>query len=97
MNRVLSAEIRGEAECIFMGSKRSLLPQLWKIALSLAIVAAAFLLRAFLAWQFGFHLSLYLTYLPPIIAIALLLGLKALHLSGKRRPGECVRVGENIA
>ena len=44
MNRVLSAEIRGEAECIFMGSKRSLLPQLWKIALSLAIVAAAFLL-----------------------------------------------------
>jgi diguanylate cyclase (GGDEF)-like protein/PAS domain S-box-containing protein len=75
MNRVLSAEIRGEAECIFMGSKRSLLPQLWKIALSLAIVAAAFLLRAFLAWQFGFHLSLYLTYLPPIVAIALLLGL----------------------
>ncbi|WP_058186202.1 PAS domain S-box protein [Terracidiphilus gabretensis] len=58
-----------------MRSKRSVALQLWKIALALAIVAAAYLLRAFLAWQFGFHLSLYLTYLPPVIAIALLLGL----------------------
>ena len=58
-----------------MGSKRSITPQLWKIAMALAIVAAAYLLRAFLAWQFGFQLSLYLTYLPPVIAVALLLGL----------------------
>ncbi|MGA2249989.1 PAS domain S-box protein [Terracidiphilus sp.] len=58
-----------------MDSKRSLTPLLWKIALALAIVAAAYLLRLFLVWQFGFQLSLYLTYLPPILAIALLLGL----------------------
>jgi diguanylate cyclase (GGDEF)-like protein/PAS domain S-box-containing protein len=57
-----------------MDSKRSVAPQLWKIALALVIVAAAHLLRLFLLRQFGFELSPYLTFLPVIMAVALLLG-----------------------
>jgi diguanylate cyclase (GGDEF)-like protein/PAS domain S-box-containing protein len=69
------AEFRGEVESIFMSSTRSVTAQPWRILLALGIVAAVHLIRVFLVRQFGFLLPPYLTYIPPIIAIALLLGL----------------------
>ena len=58
-----------------MGVKQSVTSRLWKIALTLAIMAAAYLLRMIFAWPLGIDLPPYLTYLPSVMAIALLLGM----------------------
>ncbi len=56
-------------------SKRSATSEIGRIALALVVVAAAYLVRLWLLQQFGFSLSIYLTYLTVIVLDALLLGL----------------------
>ena len=58
-----------------MGQTRTTASLPWKIALALATVAAAYLVRAGVQQEFGFEISPYLAYIPVIMVDALLLGL----------------------
>jgi diguanylate cyclase (GGDEF)-like protein/PAS domain S-box-containing protein len=56
-------------------SKRSAASEVGRVALALAVVAAAYLVRLWLHQQFGFSLSIYLVYVTAILIDAILLGL----------------------
>jgi diguanylate cyclase (GGDEF)-like protein/PAS domain S-box-containing protein len=58
-----------------MGQTRTTASLPWKIALALATVVAAYLVRSIVLQLSGFEISPYLTYIPVILADALLLGL----------------------
>lgn len=57
-------------------SRRQLIPPLaWKIALGLAAIATAYLVRMWLRQTFGLSLSVYITYLPTVMLVAIVQGI----------------------